>query len=273
MFTTNLFTTKLGGFCESLIFGGPPEYINSITSLIMTIVGFFGIYNNKHSCQNMYMMFSAMFFNGFASFLYHATAFYGWGIFDAVTMILIAVYGVNSALENIIYLYKFNHQNIMFNLVPCIYFTFMIVSPAVNYDELFRILFAGFLIFILIILLLIHNKLEHIKGLDHRLLHDAYKGVGHIALAGFCWIGTEIYCNSFWFVRYIPGHPVWHLFVSYGGYQVAQLLTALHILRNNNGFHYDNFKTVIHTYLPALTEHKFKPNLLRQRVSVCYSKV
>jgi hypothetical protein len=258
MYNYELFNTKLDGFCEATIYGNQPEYMNSITSLIMTIVGFFGIFNNKHNCQNIYMLFSALFLNGFSSFMYHWTAYYGWGLFDAMTMNLIVIYGVSSSLDEIKHLYNFNHRNILFNLIPVAYYMMMIVPPCVGGDTPFRVLFGLFLGFIVFSLLLIHNKLEHIRGLDHRLLHDAYKGIIYIALAGGFWITTEVYCDSFWFVKYLQGHTLWHLFVSYGGYQVGQLLTALHILRHNNGFYYDNKKMFIYKYFPSLVEVKIK---------------
>jgi hypothetical protein len=257
MFESDIFRNKLDGFCEVTIYGEHPEYINSYTSLFMSIIGILGIYNNYHSCQNIYFLYASLFFNGLCSFMYHWTAYYGWGIFDAVTMILIAIFSINSIIEELKYLYKLTHRNLIINILPIIYFTFMIVPPCVNNDDIFRILFGLFLVFVLIFILVIHNKIEHISGLDFNIIKNAYRGVGYIALAGGFWITTEIFCDSFWLIRYIPGHPIWHFYVSYGGYQIAQLVSALYILRHNNTYQYNNTKDIVHRYFPSITEYYY----------------
>ena len=36
-------------FCEGKLNGGPPEYINALSSIVMSLIGIYGLYFNKHN--------------------------------------------------------------------------------------------------------------------------------------------------------------------------------------------------------------------------------
>jgi hypothetical protein len=254
-----MFTNKLNGFCEGQIYGGPPEYINAFTSLTMLFIGLIGLKNNIHTNRNIQMLFSSLTINGAASFLYHWTNYYGWGLFDALTMILIAIFGTCAMMEEIQYLYNIRHPTLKTTLLPMTYFTIMLGAPGLGYDGLFRIMFGSFLIIIAITLAIIYDKLIKIDNLSYHILNNAYIGVLYVIMAAICWIIIEVNCNLYYFVKYLPGHAFWHIFISYGCYHVSLLLIALHNHRTGGAYVYNHKQ-----YFPTIVENIV---ILRSRYS------
>lgn len=66
-------------FCEAKLWGKAPEYVNSFTSLFISLVGLYGIKVNKHSNNYVFLLYSALIINGIMSFFYHWTNQIGWG--------------------------------------------------------------------------------------------------------------------------------------------------------------------------------------------------
>jgi hypothetical protein len=257
MFETDIYKEKLSGFCEAKIYGEHPEYLNSFTSIIMTWVGLIGIYNNIHTCQNIYMLHSALLINGFCSFVYHWTAQYGWGVFDTVTIAFIVLFGGISLIEKLRIVYNIGYRNILVNILPTLYFTLMIVPSCVKNDVLFRKFLGLFIVLIVISFIMIHHRIHHLEDLNHSILHNGYKGIAYVAIGGVSAALSEIFCDSHPFIKYIPGHPLWHLFISYGTYHVAQFITVLHIIRIGNKYEYDDKSSKIRTYFPTITEYYY----------------
>ena len=85
-------------FCEANLYGGAPEYINSFTSLIISLIGLFGLKYNVHFNNDIYMLYVNLFINGFMSFGYHWTNMLGFGLLDRFGMILIAYTSVSSCV-------------------------------------------------------------------------------------------------------------------------------------------------------------------------------
>ena len=77
-------------FCEMNIYGKSPEYINSFSSLCLTFFGLFGLIMND-KIHEIKMIYTAMIYNGIASFMYHFNNQLGWGLLDRFSMILIAL--------------------------------------------------------------------------------------------------------------------------------------------------------------------------------------
>ena len=66
-------------FCEYNIYGKPPEYFNSYSSLILSCIGLFGLLNYK-GIYYVHNIYGALIMNGLTSFLYHYTNKIGWGL-------------------------------------------------------------------------------------------------------------------------------------------------------------------------------------------------
>lgn len=246
------FTTKLNGFCEATIYGGPPEYINAITSLFITFIGYYAIQANSHSNQNILMLYASLIINGMASCIYHWTHYNGWGHFDAVSMILISMFSMLAMKQEIEHLYNIKNRKVYIDTSFMLYFTVMIVSLCLDNDLVFRILFGCFLVFILIGVVLINNVINNNRlYLDNEIVYNGHFGMFCVAFSGISWIITETLCDSVTVIKYIPGHAFWHIFISYGGYHVSQLILALSFVRQSLKFTYNSTGN-INKYLPTV---------------------
>lgn len=109
------------GFCESKFYGSHPEYLNVISSLMMSILTI-GKDND--------IMFSIR-LNGIASAIYHFNGFILFGVIDRASMILIALST-----------YNFLSINRKFTILHILS---LIVSLSLHIESVFNILFGIFL--------------------------------------------------------------------------------------------------------------------------------
>jgi hypothetical protein len=234
MYLRKQFNSFDHSFCESKLWGGPPEYINSMTSLFISFIGCYGLIKNNHLNNEVFMLYSAFIINGIASSLYHWTNYLGWGYFDRFSMVLIAYPSIVGGLKELTYLYKFeNKLNKVFITLIQLYFTLIITFCALDYEQLFNNLFGFFLGFILIFMIMVNNKRELLNDKIKVLINYGFIGVTMIAIAGISWIVIENLCDKYWIMKYTHGHAIWHIFVSFGGYLVSLLLTGLSIDRKD----------------------------------------
>lgn len=228
------FTQYDHSFCEASIYGGPPEYFNSLTSLFITYVGFYGLKNNFHFNNDIFLLYSALFINGLTSCAYHWTNYLGFGLLDRGSMILIAYPSISAGIKELNHLYNFSSLNnkllLLFNQL---YFTILITTFGLGYEELFNGFFGAFLAFILIFLFMVYNKRYYLH--DNKIkqyIIGCFIGVFMILIAGISWIIIEKLCDRYSIMKYLQGHALWHIFVSSGGYLASLLLTSLSIYRN-----------------------------------------
>lgn len=101
-----LFNDHRFNFCESKLYGGSPEYINSFTSLFLTYYGFKGLINNYNTNIPIKMLYVSLFICGFSSFGFHWTGVIGWAFLDQFSMVLIALSSLIAMTSEIIGSYK-----------------------------------------------------------------------------------------------------------------------------------------------------------------------
>ncbi len=133
-------------FCEAKLWGSAPEYVNSFTSLFISLVGLYGMKVNKHSNNYVFLLYSALIINGVMSFFYHYTNQIGWGLLDRMSMVMIAIPAMYGSLKEITYLYnlsKTTEKVLLF--LNQIYFTLLMTSCAMGFEEIFNGLFGVFL--------------------------------------------------------------------------------------------------------------------------------
>jgi hypothetical protein len=216
-------------FCEALLYGGPPEYFNAFTSLYISYVGLYGLKNNFHLNNDIFLIYSALFINGIASFAYHWTNYIGFGIIDRSSMILIAIPSINCGIKELNYLYHISElNNKIFLFFNQMYLLALITFLCMGYEEVFNGIFGVFLALILIFIYLLNNK----KIKNKYLIYGNY-GIFMIFIAGISWIIIEKLCSTFSIMKYLHGHAIWHIFVSSGGYLSSLLLTSLSLNRKN----------------------------------------
>ena len=219
-------------FCEASLYGKAPEYINSITSLFISIVGFIGIKYNHHHIYDIYVLYSALLLNGLFSFGYHWTNNIGFGHLDRYTMILIAYSSISSGIKELKYLYQLSDKSYKISIfLQQTYITILMVLCALKNLEIFNVLFGIFLGLILIFIKLIDNKKSELNYKIVNTIKYAWIGIFMIAIAGICWIIIEKLCHTFNIMKYLHGHAFWHIFVSLGGYLTSLLIVNLSLDR------------------------------------------
>ena len=126
----NFTTTVDEFFCEGKI-NGVPEYFNSISSLFISLISFGGL-QTKVLHEDVKSIYFILFINGFFSFMFHWTMYYGWKMFDQFTMIFAIWFG----LKRCISITKFKNDICLFclNLVN----TVILVLSACEFDKFFR---------------------------------------------------------------------------------------------------------------------------------------
>jgi hypothetical protein len=221
-------------FCEAKLWNGPPEYINSLTSIIISIIGIYGLINNHHNNYNIYLLYSSLIINGITSFFYHWNNQLGWGLLDRFSMILIAISSIYGGFIELSYLYKLNNNSKkIFALLSILYFTILLTVCGLGYEEIFNTLFGIFLALIIFSMYLINKKADIINSQIHKLIKNGIIGIILITIAGISWILIEKLCNTVSIMKYLQGHAIWHIFVSFGGYLISILLVGLNLDRKN----------------------------------------
>jgi len=224
------FDTKTHGFCERMLYGGyPPEYINAFTSLFLTFSGLMGLFasNNVNTLGKIY--YASFVVNGIGSFGYHWTNYIGWRYIDEFSMVILALaslLSVTNCLINKICLHKHWRKSSMYSISTLIIVSYLIITLV--FDSLddvisFRYSFGVFLAVAAIEVSILTYLNRDIKS---DILKYNYIGFGLIALSCIMWSFIELLCynQSTAWVKYIPGHAIWHIGLSFGGYYLAQII-------------------------------------------------
>ena len=228
-----MFWTDLDhSFCESKLLG-LPEYINSITSIFLSLFGIYGLYN-KNNDIFIDILYSILFITGIGSFGYHYNGNIGWALFDEIPMILLIFLSIiyvnnihnqiiiNSIKNKIIYKIK-----LIINLFLMI--LFIICNTMIN----FRLLFPYFFTLISIYLFYEVNKLLYF--VEKNIIYIYYNNIKIILLSALIWVITEIPCKYVNYKILLLGHPLWYLLIGYGFYNLLQIIyfIKLSCLHNN----------------------------------------
>ena len=88
-------------FCENKILGSP-EYINSVTSIVIILFGIYGF--SKKNDIFIDIIYGLLIITGIGSTGYHFTGNIGWPLFDEIPMII-------SIFVSIIYVDKIQKSN------------------------------------------------------------------------------------------------------------------------------------------------------------------
>jgi hypothetical protein len=243
----NNFTQVTKGFCEGTIYGHPPEYLNSVTSLCITLFGAVGLFGSINADIPAKILYAGMVFNGIGSFGYHWTNYMGWRYLDEYSMLLIALGGFISILVNISHKLKLGrntnlqsgihnaYKNALYGTLFLITVAYIVISctlDAIGNIDAFRVLFGSFLLLAVISFIIIGRD-SHIT---YDPLTDSYTtmpeyilkynrmGLIIIVVASLMWLISELLCgvNNFGWVRYVPGHAIWHIGLGIGGFYLMQ---------------------------------------------------
>ena len=228
------FDTLTHGFCEGELHG-VPEYVNSFTSLALTFSGLIGLFGSDNSNTKTKLIFSFLAFNGIGSFGYHWTNYLGWRLMDEISMLLLAQVAIISIMDGLIRLLKIDSEIkkyiIYSGYLLSSFITIMLIIATIFDDELvFRIGF-GFILAIIFFgtgLILKYDQLsiEIIKK-------TTVIGLVIMLCSSLLWIFSEGLCSVVVWIKYFPGHGLWHLGLAIGGYMIINYYTF--ILAQNYG--------------------------------------
>lgn len=240
------FTEYDHDFCESSIYNNGAEYLNSITALFISFIGFFGLYYNSYHSINIDMLYYTLIINGITSAIYHHNHYIGWGLLDRYSMIYISTYCYNIFFELLISRKSFISQFLQFCIV--IFLTFLSATTGLHNEILFNNLFGFFLFSILIFLIICRIKYQNVPKI---IFNYGYKGVLLISIAGVSWIITENLCDHYFIMKYLFGHALWHIAVSLGGYYIS--LIPIYISKNDI-YKFNNLKIEYKFNIPYISE-------------------
>jgi len=193
-------------FCEGTILS-MPEYLNSFSTLIMVYYGLLGLSKTN---DILLKLINIMFIiTGVGSFLYHWTGTYGFALLDEIPMIII-VFLLNIKIETLI------KNNKWIDLKLFIYLLFMTCIIINNTIKSQRLLFP--LYFAIIFVFLIYK----IKLLTNNEIIN--KGIYIMLISAIIWIITENSCKYIKLYIFLIGHPLWHLGISYGYYNIINAI-------------------------------------------------
>jgi hypothetical protein len=202
--------TIVHAFCESRLTGGPPEYLNSITSLYMTFLSFSVLWRKELYLKSMTkIVYLLMAINGIASMLYHAKLTYSYKLADEYTMILPISLGVANFADKLLQSYK----SIIFNFFYLSYNVYiMILDTDLANDTKFPWFFTVDL-FILFYLYFLAYK----KGRDPKKI--GLEGIMLCAGSSIVWTVTEYLCEVMPIIG-IVGHSIWHIGMPLGFHRI-----------------------------------------------------
>lgn len=206
------FQTFDHAFCESSVYGEKgsyPEYISAFTALLICFIGVNGLVKPNLSVFTS-LFYGSLLINGLTSFFYHLFHSIGFGLMDRLSMILIVFTSILLFTQQLP-----STLQIILNTVLLAWVTIMLVVTSLHMLTLFTVLFGVYLIIMCIYVVFIQ--------VPSSIKRFAWIGIALILSGAFIWIITEQACHSYDWVKYIFGHAIWHVAVSFGGYLISLL--------------------------------------------------
>lgn len=254
-------------FCEANM-NGLPEYYNAISSLFIMgfgINGMMNIYNELF----VDILYANLIIVGFGSVGYHWYGNIGWGLFDEIPMILSIFIGIIYT-DNVHYLtskrmyemdikraYEHDATSINYLLYKrkcklCVYLFLMSViiinNTMSNFRKLFPTIFAcvaGYLYYKIFMLLRVINI-----QMEYLVATKTYNSILTIAVSGAIWVATEASCNYIQHPIFLIGHPMWHLFIGHGFYNLIQVVYFIKLNDMDRKLEYNRFYLLQGTQVP-----------------------
>jgi len=237
------FTDVDHSFCEESI-SGLPEYFNVTTTLFFIFFGIYGMMNKNNELV-VDLLYANLIIVGIGSFGYHWDGNIGWALLDETPMITISfeIIMYIESVQDLISTSKELHKrnNIMIQKIKALLYLFamtaiIVLNTMSNYRKIFPVIFTFIILYIFYkIFSLCHNKSAITNKINNTLLT--------ISISGAVWVFTEITCNYVKHSILLLGHPMWHIFVAHGVYNLIQIIYFIKLNHNNSDLvlEYNNF--------------------------------
>jgi hypothetical protein len=267
------FTDIDHSFCEESILG-LPEYYNAFSSLTFVFFGIYGMINRKNELF-VDMLYANLTLIGIGSFGYHWCGNIGWALFDEIPMItmtfVIIIYidsiqrfiskssSTKFSKKNDILLHSLTFKSLLLKMnlkyyhdwrfsindaskkIKLLFHLFAMTSIIIfntmsNYRKTFPQTFTFVLVYIF-------YKVFSLSKNKHLIKNKINNSFITILISGAAWVFTEITCNYVKHSILLLGHPMWHIFVAHGVYNLIQIIYFIKLNHNNSDLvlEYNNF--------------------------------
>jgi len=229
--TKNHFFSETKCFCEGKLYN--KEYVNTITALVISFFGFYGI--NKNNANNINLLYSLIFSNGISSSLNHYYNLEGFSYLDKITMIL----PIN--LGNL-YIYEFylkklskweNIYKLFYLLFPSTLYLTLVID---NFTKYFDYIFL-FLALLLIGFIPLINNYGNKYGFDKcikKIRNNFIKGALFVIVGAGLWWYSEPKCKNPKVPEKVKKklaklhlHGIWHILAGYGFYLIIHSINMI----------------------------------------------
>lgn len=197
---------KIIDFCEKKLYPDRPEYINCISALYISYIGYYNLIKNYNNSKKIGIIYWCIITNGFASFYYHYTAWYIFKMYDEITMI------IPLWLAFCILITELNYSVYYIGLLTIININIIVLNIFIWFHKFFPIIFALQLLLIIPIYVKVLKLTNHKITKKNLINNKCGNGIIVCSLSGIIWIITETNCNKYM----IFGHSIWHIGMSTG---------------------------------------------------------
>ena len=193
-------------FCERKLYLDRPEYINAISALYISGIGYYNLVYFYNKSKSITLVYICIISNGIGSFLFHWYAWYIFKLLDQFTMIIPLWLGINKIL------YDLEYSKMSLSIHTIYNISLLVLTVFEEFDKYFSNAFALeiLLIFPLYYQVLRNNNI--VINQQYLLNNKGGQGILLSSVSGLTWAITEKYCNKY----LLFGHAVWHIGMSTG---------------------------------------------------------
>jgi len=195
-------------FCERKLFPNQPEYLNCISALYISGIGFYNLVTQKNLSKSLEIIYWCIIANGMMSFLLHYTGWYLFKLLDEFSMIIPLWIGLSKFIHDL------GYPTWCVGLLTFLNISLLGLNVFSWFSKFFPIFFATELLSIIPLYYKLINQ-NRTNIILRKYTWNANKGIQGIlicCISGGTWIITELNCN----IYLILGHSIWHIGMSTG---------------------------------------------------------
>ena len=246
-------TVVTDGFCETVAFHRP-EYSNAFSSILIMLISCAWWYNSSRLSTTMRMIYTCILLNGAASFAYHWTLQWGWGLFDSQTMLFAVCLGNYVMYDDILFRHyvtasinldldpdaisrsqrKYHNLTSIVAIATITAFTITtILSVIPLYSTHFSIVFGGLAVALFPGAIIDYRYLRNNTSPINTIVSKYFLiGIITSCIAPLLWMIPEPLCHVYPNIaRYVFWtHSLWHILLCYGLCTIAQTILYIHAI-------------------------------------------
>jgi hypothetical protein len=216
-------------FCESKLFNGCPECVNTISSLYFCVVAYIGFTHTKkyHYMFECFIFYVYLFVLGLTSALYHGTCVISGKLLDESTMLLITCIMILYVID----VSNYNKENkfIIGVVITSYYVLVLIINSIIVNIILFSLLFISP---ILLLIIIKYDMFVIIGDNDDKMaIRVLNNSVYTLIISCLFWLVTEALCDQWIYIGLLFGHMFWHIGMAYTTHHIFQYVYYVKLRR------------------------------------------